>query len=82
MPPLWWPSSGDPAGRDGQEEAEDGVREPGRAIAEGQEDEPGVPAGGVAAAGAAGEQRVCHGIGDLRQAGAAQTVQQGGALGI
>lgn len=74
--------SGDPPGRDGQEEADEGVRQPGRAVAEGHEDEPGIPAGGVAAAGAAGEQRVCHGIGDMRQAGAAQALQQSGDLGI
>lgn len=71
---LWWPWSGDPAGRGGQEEADEGVRQPGRAVAEGHEDEPGIPAGGVAAAGAAGEQRVCHGISDVRQARAAQAL--------
>lgn len=80
--PVCWPSSGCPRGREAQQEADGGIGEPGRAVAERQQQQPRVPAHGVAAAGPAGQQRVCHGAGDAGQAGAAQAVQQDGAPGV
>lgn len=80
--PVCWSSSGRPRGREAQHEADGGIGEPGRAIAERQQQQPRVPAHGVAAAGPAGQQRVCHGAGDAGQAGAAQAVQQDSAPGV